>query len=207
VRPRSCNSNTEAQTALTEAALEKVNEGHENPSQHTHAGSVISGLIIDQNWDVGSAVGTERVSSTDSVRPSICNYVEENGRRYHKYKEGKYYFQNDKDEQDRLDLQHNLFLLTLDGKLNLAPIEEMPGGIHSVLDIGTGTGIWAIDFATRFPSAGIIGTDLSPIQPAFVPPNCRSEVDDAEDEWVFLQKFDYIHCRMLGSCSNSRESF
>jgi len=61
--------NAEAQTALTEAALEKVNEGNENPSQHTHAGSVISGLIIDQNWDVGSAVGTERVSSTDSVRP------------------------------------------------------------------------------------------------------------------------------------------
>jgi ribosomal protein L11 methylase PrmA len=39
-----------------------------------------------------------------------------------------------------------LFLLTFDGKLSLAPIEEMPGGIHNVIDIGTGTGIWAIDF-------------------------------------------------------------
>jgi SAM-dependent methyltransferase len=202
-KPGHETQNAEAQTALTETALEKVNEGHENPSQHTHAGSAISGLIIDQNWDADSAVGTERESSTDSVRSSIYNYVEENGRRYHKYKEGKYYFPNDKDEQDRLDLQHNLFLLTLDGKLNLAPIEEMPGGIHNVLDIGTGTGIWAVDFATRFPYADIIGTDLSPIQPAVVPPNCRFEVDDAEDEWVFSQKFDYIHGRMLGSCFNS----
>jgi hypothetical protein len=49
-------------------------------------------------------------------------------------------------EQDRLDLQHHLFLLTFDGKLCLAPIEEMKGGIHNVIDIATGTGIWAIDF-------------------------------------------------------------
>jgi hypothetical protein len=33
-----------------------------------------------------------------------------------------------------------------------------------------------------------------------IPPNCQFEVDDAEDPWVFSQKFDYIHGRMLGSC-------
>jgi methylase of polypeptide subunit release factors len=43
------------------------------------------------------------------------------------------------------DLQHKLFLLTLDGKLHFAPFE---GEIYNVLDIGTGTGIWAIDFGT-----------------------------------------------------------
>lgn len=49
-------------------------------------------------------------------------------------------------EQDRLDLQHNIYLLMLDGKLHLAPLENMKGGLHNVLDIATGTGIWAIDF-------------------------------------------------------------
>jgi hypothetical protein len=195
--------NAQSQTELTEDALNAVNNAQETQAQHTNAGSVISGLSIDQNWDADSAVGTERVSSTESLRSSIYAYVEENGRRYHKYKEGKYYFPNDEVEQDRLDLQHHLFLLTLDGKLALAPIEEMRGGIHNVLDIGTGTGIWAIDFASSFPSASVMGTDLSPIQPAFVPPNCRFEVDDAEDEWIYSQKFDYIHGRMLGSCFNS----
>lgn len=34
-----------------------------------------------------------------------------------------------------------------------------------MLDLGTGTGIWAIDFADEYPSANVIGTDLSPIQP------------------------------------------
>lgn len=47
-----------------------------------------------------------------------------------------------------LDLQHHLFTLTFEGKLYLAPIEDLEGGIHNVLDIGTGTGIWAIDFGT-----------------------------------------------------------
>ncbi len=34
------------------------------------------------------------------------------------------------------DLQHELFLLTLDGKLHLSPTEDL----DHVLDIGTGTG-------------------------------------------------------------------
>jgi hypothetical protein len=42
-----------------------------------------------------------------------------------------------------------------------------------------------------------MGTDLSPIQPDYVPPNCRFEIDDVEDEWVYSQKFDYIHGRYL----------
>ena len=41
-----------------------------------------------------------------------------------------------------LDLQHHLFLLTFHGKLFLAPINENP--LH-ILDVGTGTGIWALD--------------------------------------------------------------
>jgi len=30
-----------------------------------------------------------------------------------------------------------------------------------------------------------------------VPPNCRFEVDDAEDNWIFTHKFDYVHGRYL----------
>lgn len=35
---------------------------------------------------------------------------------------------------------------------------------------------------------------------ASVPPNCSFEVDDAEDEWIFNHKFDYIHARAVLSC-------
>jgi hypothetical protein len=44
------------------------------------------------------------------------------------------------------DLQHHLFLLTLNGALYLAPLGDLHGGIQNALDIGTGTGIWAIEF-------------------------------------------------------------
>ncbi|KAJ2904068.1 hypothetical protein MKZ38_008879 [Zalerion maritima] len=95
------------------------------------------------------------------------------------------------------DLQHALFVLTTQGRLHLAPIGH---DVQNVLDIGTGTGIWSIEFAQEFPGCRVTGTDLSPIQPQYVPPNCQFEIDDAEDEWAFSTPFDYIHGRALLSC-------
>ncbi|PVH84833.1 SAM dependent methyltransferase [Cadophora sp. DSE1049] len=91
--------------------------------------------------------------------------------------------------------------LILDNKLYLAPIEKT---IQKALDIGTGTGIWAIDFADEHPSATVIGTDISPIQPTWVPPNLKFEIDDAQLEWTFADNdFDYIHIRcLMGSIDN-----
>ena len=104
---------------------------------------------------------------------------------------------NDLLEQKRLDLQHHLFQMTLKGEHHLAPIKNF---IHRVLDIATGTGIWAIEFASDHPSAEVIGTDLSPIQPGYVPANCSFQIDDVEDPWAFSQPFDYIHGRLLAAC-------
>jgi Methyltransferase domain len=33
-----------------------------------------------------------------------------------------------------------------------------------------------------------------------IPTNLQFEIDDAEDEWIFPQKFDYIHGRTLATC-------
>lgn len=43
-----------------------------------------------------------------------------------------------------MDLGHHIYRLVVGGKMNLAPLSDKP---QRVLDIGTGTGIWAIDFA------------------------------------------------------------
>lgn len=60
------------------------------------------------------------------------------------------------------------------------------------------------DFADQFPSAEVIGTDLSPIQPTEVPPNLHFEIDDCTLEWLFTKEsFDFIHARSLyGSISD-----
>ncbi|KAJ9145131.1 S-adenosyl-L-methionine-dependent methyltransferase [Pleurostoma richardsiae] len=146
--------------------------------------------------DSDSALGSAALSSTMSLRTSIYNYIEENGRTYHAYNSGKYMLPNDEREQDRLDLQHHSFKIMLDGALHLAPLRNP----ERVLDLATGTGIWAIEFAQEYPHAHVIGTDLSPIQPEYLPPNCKFQVDDAEEDWSFGSPFDYIHARAIVTC-------
>ncbi|KAK4222599.1 methyltransferase domain-containing protein [Podospora fimiseda] len=149
--------------------------------------------------DADSSLGEDAVSSTASLNSSILAYRNENGRTYHAFKEGRYHFPNDEQENERLDLQHHIFYLTFDGKLGLAPpIEEKEKPLR-VLDLGTGTGIWAMDYADENPKAEVIGVDLSATQPQFVPPNVFFQIDDFEEDWTYSQKFDYIHSRMNNS--------
>ncbi|KAG6175325.1 hypothetical protein E4U51_002323 [Claviceps purpurea] len=54
------------------------------------------------------------------------------------------------------------------------------------------------EFADQFPNATVIGTDLSPCQPQWIPPNIRFEIDDAALEWTWLSNdFDFIHIRYI----------
>ncbi|KAJ9665692.1 hypothetical protein H2201_004176 [Coniosporium apollinis] len=144
--------------------------------------------------DTDSAYAESTQSITTSLKSSITSYKYENGRRYHSFKDGSYYLPNDEDENDRLDLFHHCLTLRCEGKLHYAPIGD---NSQRILDLGTGTGIWAIEMADTYPSADVLGNDLSPIQPSLVPPNVRFEVDDIENEWVFSAPFDYIHARYL----------
>ncbi|KAM0343520.1 hypothetical protein ACHAPU_008415 [Fusarium lateritium] len=67
-----------------------------------------------------------------------------------------------------------------------------------ILDVGTGTGIWAIEFADLYPNVEVVGTDLSPCQPEWVPPNVRFEIDDAVLDWTWdPNEFDFIHIRYI----------
>ncbi|RYP19993.1 hypothetical protein DL765_003042 [Monosporascus sp. GIB2] len=92
-------------------------------------------LQIDNRWERDSAIGDmSNMSSTMSVASSIYDHVVENGRTYHRYKEGKYMLPNDESEQDS------------------------------------------------------------------APPNVSFEICDAEDEWSFSQKFDFIHMRAIVTC-------
>ncbi|KAF5595166.1 phosphoethanolamine n-methyltransferase 3 [Fusarium subglutinans] len=58
--------------------------------------------------------------------------------------------------------------------------------------------IWSIEMAEEFPSAEVIGTDVAPTQPDWVPPNCHFEVDDVEREWTWKEdSFDFVYARDL----------
>ncbi|KAM5354776.1 hypothetical protein ACJ41O_001422 [Fusarium nematophilum] len=154
------------------------------------------------------------VTDTESLRTSILSYKWENGRRYHAYKDGAYWAPNDDRQQEAEDLMHEMYRIILNGSLYEAPIKENPQVCQSprlsarnysrnqaVLDLGCGTGIWAIEFADEHPSAQVLGVDLSPIQPGFVPPNCKFEVDDINQDWTYPENtFDFIHIRSMTGC-------
>ncbi|RKL18648.1 hypothetical protein BFJ70_g14240 [Fusarium oxysporum] len=102
---------------------------------------------------------------------------------------------NDEKQLEALDLIHHWLTLMLDDKLFLPPIGDNP---QKILDIGTGTGIWAINVADEYPSANVIATDITPTQPSFAPPNVEFQIDDAQLEWTFEpESFDFIHIRYL----------
>jgi SAM-dependent methyltransferase len=147
--------------------------------------------------DTDSALGDDLSAMTQTLRSSLLESVRENGRGYHRYSSAvgeEYPLPEDEIEQARLDLQHEMMRRTFNGRLYLSPIT---GDLHNILDLGTGTGIWAIEMADANPQAQVLGMDLSPIQPWLVPPNVRFEVDDFNSQWTYTQPFDFIHARAL----------
>ncbi|KAL1297227.1 hypothetical protein AAFC00_004791 [Neodothiora populina] len=95
-------------------------------------------------------------------------------------------------------MQHSIIVQLIGDKLHLAPLDE--NKLHNVLDLATGTGIWAIEFAKKYPFAHITGTDLSPVSHQGAPKNCKFIMEDAEDDWSFTEPFSYIHVRVVFSC-------
>ncbi|KAK8089889.1 hypothetical protein PG997_004850 [Apiospora hydei] len=138
----------------------------------------------------------------ESVTSSVTNYRTENGRTYHAYKDGSYFYPNDIDEQDRQQFEHVVLQHLMGGRLYFAPFsQERPP--KRILDIGTGTGIWAVEMGFEYPTAKVLGTDLSAIQPTDVPLNVEFYVEDTRDPWHWYRqedRFDYIHTRMTLGC-------
>ncbi|KAK1839291.1 methyltransferase domain-containing protein [Colletotrichum chrysophilum] len=93
---------------------------------------------------------------------------------------------------------HTLISKTIGWRWFLAPVNH--NKMHRILDVGTGTGTWAIEVADVFSHAQVIGNDLSPIQPEWVPQNCKFEIDDVESTWYMDAPFDFIHVRYM-ACS------
>ncbi|RPB08023.1 S-adenosyl-L-methionine-dependent methyltransferase [Morchella conica CCBAS932] len=145
------------------------------------------------------STSSSRTSAARSGASSASNYRFEHNRRYHAYRDGHYLVPNDQQEQDRMDVVHQMMYLLLDNELHLSPLKEP----RRILDVGTGTGVWAIEMAFKYPNARVIGNDLSPIQVS-PPPNCSFDVEDAESDWLYpTNNFDFIHTRqLLGGITN-----
>ncbi len=146
-------------------------------------------------------------SSTTSITESIFDYRRLHGRLYN----ADYWAPVDQTQNEAFDLLHHVHLIIAGDKLFLSPVvdESNKDQKLEILDIGTGTGIWALDVAQELPNASVTGTDLVTTQPAWVPPNCRFVIEDASKPWTFpLNHFDLIHARALyGSIPDHKDFY
>lgn len=94
--------------------------------------------------------GTDNDSTDTSARGDI-RFL---GKRAH-LADSPYILPVDQQESHRLDFNHYLFRHLLRGNY-VAPVRNP----ESILDVGTGTGRWAVEMAQTFPQANVVALDL-----------------------------------------------
>ncbi|KAF7352026.1 S-adenosyl-L-methionine-dependent methyltransferase [Mycena venus] len=99
-------------------------------------------------------------------------------------------------EMRRLDELHVAVKRYFNGELSLAPITDVPP--RKILDLGCGSGAWAIDAATQFPEAEVIALDISPLPNRRIPANISFKLADLTQELDFEKgTFDIVHARFV----------
>jgi len=91
--------------------------------------------------------------------------AENDDRRYHTYRIGRYPLPNDDDEFKREYLRHVMLKHLLNNELYLAPIGNNP---QKIIDLGTGFGDWAMD--GTLSAIHIVSASHDIINPAAVKP-------------------------------------
>nr|OQO25088.1 hypothetical protein B0A51_06369 [Rachicladosporium sp. CCFEE 5018] len=175
-----------------EAALQSTSDAIQALSALDHGVEVDDDAISEA--DSGYS---EAALSTASITSSVFDYEEEYGRSYHAFRRGKYVMPNDLGEQERMDIHYHSIRLVLDNKHWICPFKDP----KQIIDIGTGTGIWAVDVADDNPETQVLGIDLSPIQPTAVPPNVEFQIMDCEEPWDMPERFDFVHTRLMNGFS------
>lgn len=156
--------------------------------------------------DTGRTTDDASFYSYHSAR-DLANFVKDFYGRTFNNQSDIYMMPSDSAEYQRLNKQHYAFVLGLNGLFPCADsVNELlaprEGERPAILDLGCGSGIWAMEVATQFPHCEVVGLDLAPVPVDIetLPPNCRFEIDNAD---LGLQHyhnyFDLIYVRCIGS--------
>ena len=115
-----------------------------------------------------------------------------------------YVLPSDDQEVNRLDFQHYMLRYALRGNY-AAPLNQP----QSILDVGSGTGRWAMEMAQLFPYANVVGTDLVEPKAETAAASLGYGLDKRPDNYAFVQgnlleglpfadgAFDFVHVRLL----------
>ncbi|KAF8182433.1 S-adenosyl-L-methionine-dependent methyltransferase [Mycena galopus ATCC 62051] len=96
----------------------------------------------------------------------------------------------------RLDEMHAAFVHYFGGELGPYPIADV--GPRKILDLGCGSGAWAIQAAIQFPKAEVLAVDISPLPKQQIPGNMTFKQLDLSKDWgLEHQSFDVVHSRLV----------
>jgi len=97
-------------------------------------------------------------------------------------------------EWDRLDAQHNGIAKYLENKLS--PVDM--GKPRKILEIGSGSGAWAIQAAKAYPEADVLAVDMNPLPARPLPSNVRFQDVNILEPFPFpAGSFDIVHIRFV----------
>ncbi|KAJ7785173.1 S-adenosyl-L-methionine-dependent methyltransferase [Mycena maculata] len=111
-----------------------------------------------------------------------------------------------RDEMQRLDDTHEAFRQYFGGSLCFAPLaQEEP---RKILELGCGSGAWAIQAAKQFPNAHVLAVDVAPLPDRIIPTNMKFRlVDLSRPSDLETETFDIVHARMVMThVSHGREA-
>lgn len=150
------------------------------------------------------------VYSYNSTR-DVSNFVKElHGRIFNNLNES-YLLPSDQPEWVRLDKQGSALAIAFDGlypcrELVEAVLQPVEGGPQKkILDLGCGTGAWAMQMAIKFPHAAVLGVDVAPtpMDQSMFPPNLSLEIDDITLGLShFAGQYDLVHMRCVSAGLN-----
>ncbi|KAF8590187.1 S-adenosyl-L-methionine-dependent methyltransferase [Ramaria rubella] len=100
------------------------------------------------------------------------------------------------DVYHRLDDMHDSLKEYLGNQLSFAPIEGMAP--KRILEMGCGTGAWAIQAAQAFPNAEVVAVDIAPLPDRPLPPNLKFHTLNLTQAFPFeAETFDIVHARFV----------
>ncbi|KAK4446237.1 S-adenosyl-L-methionine-dependent methyltransferase [Podospora aff. communis PSN243] len=162
------------------------------PEDYAPANTPQNGETTSESQKLETVTDDKEIDDPLSEMHSIITLNSETMRGLpHDFSDWAYYFPVESSDLEIADMRYGMFS-TLCGRLWLAPLTSP----KRIAELGTGTGIWTIDVGDEFPEADVIGIDLNPSQPTWVPPNVTFFIDNIEKPNWRLKR-DFIFSRDL----------